>query len=384
VPSPACPDDPGDGRAGADLVASAALELASALVQEPSGRAAARVAQAVGRAVQADRVVVLRWDADRRFLEADAVFDLDGPDADAGRRYGPAGGPDAAGAIGPVGMSLPAAALAWLARQPTVARSVDATGEGLLGLLAQAAKVDVGIVLPAVVAGRLQAVIVAGARRSAGDRARDAVPATPSVGGLAAIAALGLRIDALEQQLEHRADHDAVTGLPTLRRVARLAVGQLAEARRRGDPVGVLLVDLDDFAAVNARVGLAGGDRALALVANRLRAAVRGADTVGRASGDAFVIVMAQAGHLAGLQTVAERIVRHLAEPLAVDGVVLAVGATVGVAQSDGGDLGIDGALARADAAVRRARHDGGHRIGLPDGRVVDPLAQPAPSPRPG
>jgi diguanylate cyclase (GGDEF)-like protein len=381
----------------------AALALASALAVQPGRGVAARVAEVVGHAWHADRSVVLAWDADRQFLRVDAVFDLDQPPSAVGTGHpptgaqtgvdsGPTSGWDRSGlrdAWEPValsaarawlpGLSLPPSAVAWLSRQP-VARTVAADDAGVLGLLAQVACVDRGFVVPAAVDGRLQALVVAGWRGDGpveATRLPGRVLAGGGIGPLAGVAGLGLRVEALKAELRHSSETDAVTGLPSLRTVARSAVAQLAEGRRRATPVGVLVVDLDDFHAVNARVGLAGGDRALALVAERLRAAVRGADTVGRLAGDAFVVVLAQAGQLPELAAVAARVVQRLTGSLAVDGAALGISASVGLSQARPDELAIDGALARADLALRRAQQAGGHRLGLPDGAVVDPLDVP-------
>jgi diguanylate cyclase (GGDEF)-like protein len=133
---------------------------------------------------------------------------------------------------------------------------------------------------------------------------------------------------------------------------------------------------------VNDRLGHTAGDRLLVQAANRLRAVVRGADTVGRVGGDEFAVLLTQVGHLAGAQAVAERIVRNLGEPFALDGVAVTVGASVGVALSGPDDLSLAGPLARADAAMERAKRAGRGRVAIDQGGIVVPgPARPDPGP---
>lgn len=192
--------------------------------------------------------------------------------------------------------------------------------------------------------------------------------------GLAGLAATAISNAALLDRIRHEAEHDPLTGLPNLRLVDRLATVGLADAARRRSPVAVLFVDLDRFKAVNDRFGHACGDRLLVEAACRLRAAVRGADTVGRVGGDEFVVVLTQAGHLTGALSVAGRIVRTFATPFVVDGVEITIGASVGVAMSDAQDTTVASLLARADAAMYQAKQAGRSRIGVHGGEVVDPL----------
>jgi diguanylate cyclase (GGDEF)-like protein/PAS domain S-box-containing protein len=155
-----------------------------------------------------------------------------------------------------------------------------------------------------------------------------------------------------EARLRHRADHDALTGLPNrpllLRRLE--AAARQAEAARR--PGAVLFCDLDGFKQVNDRHGHATGDRVLREVARRLLGEVRAHDTVSRLGGDEFV-VLAEDLDDDGVRRVVHRLRAAVAQPM--DGLRERVTLSVGVAPLGGAASGED-LLSRADADMYRAK----------------------------
>lgn len=100
-----------------------------------------------------------------------------------------------------------------------------------------------------------------------------------------------LRIEA-EEQLKQLAVNDGLTGLPNRHSLLASLEHALARARRTGERVGVLFVDLDDFKPVNDTYGHAVGDELLVQIARNLRNCVRASDTVARMGGDEFVILL--------------------------------------------------------------------------------------------
>ncbi|MEZ0165410.1 putative bifunctional diguanylate cyclase/phosphodiesterase [Kineococcus sp. LSe6-4] len=135
----------------------------------------------------------------------------------------------------------------------------------------------------------------------------------------------------LLEQLQHRAVHDPMTGLPN-RTALRAALGRaLEEVRAGGDgDVAVLVVDLDRFKEVNDTLGHASGDDLLQQVAARLGSAVRDGDVLARVGGDEFAVVLPGSSARAA-RVVAERMRLALAGNLVVAGVAVDVDASIGV-----------------------------------------------------
>jgi diguanylate cyclase (GGDEF)-like protein len=162
----------------------------------------------------------------------------------------------------------------------------------------------------------------------------------PLVTGLALllIAALGARSerDRLEQAMT-----DELTGLPSRRLLKDRLEQAVLNAKRDGPKaeVGLLVLDLDRFKEVNDTLGHSLGDRLLAEVAQRLRATLRENDTIARLGGDEFAVVVSHDDPSGDVQ-VAEKLLRAFAQPVALDGLLLTVGASIGIARfpADGDD----------------------------------------------
>ncbi len=160
-------------------------------------------------------------------------------------------------------------------------------------------------------------------------------------------------------ELERQARTDPLTGLAN-----RAALSEVIEAAGPG-LAALLVCDLDGFKAVNDVHGHLAGDRALLVVAERLRASVRPDDVVVRLGGDEFAIWCPALPAPAVAEEVAERVVAALDRPLAVRGSEVRVGASVGVAWVERplrGDAEVEDVLSRADGALYAAKRDGGRR----------------------
>jgi diguanylate cyclase (GGDEF)-like protein len=171
--------------------------------------------------------------------------------------------------------------------------------------------------------------------------------------------------DELAARLRHQAFHDGLTGLPNRTLYAQRLEEMLAVATP-GRPVAVMLIDLDDFKLVNDAYGHAAGDALLCTIADRLRACVRAGDTVARLGGDEFAILLEPVPG-SDPREIAARIVTAVEAPVAVDGGIARVGASIGIALSQEGCL--DGAVTSPDGL------DGslpaGSRDGSPDGALA-------------
>ncbi len=169
----------------------------------------------------------------------------------------------------------------------------------------------------------------------------------------------------LEEQageLARMALHDPLTGLANRTLMQDRLEHALADRRARRH--AVLLLDLDDFKAVNDTAGHEAGDAVLVAVAQRLETSVRPADTVARLGGDEFVVFMEDVEGRRDVLPVAERLLRRLREPIEWRDEQFTVGGSVGVtftAAADG--RGTDDLLRDADLAMYVAKSGGKNRV---------------------
>lgn len=161
------------------------------------------------------------------------------------------------------------------------------------------------------------------------------------------------------ETLRHQATHDALTGLPNRVLIIDQLKRSLARQRRRkGEQTAVFFVDLDGFKAVNDTLGHAAGDRVLRQVAQRLATAIRAEDTLGRLSGDEFVIVCEAVTEEYPVVGIAERLGDVLREPFEVDDEHFQVTGSVGIALAEGTESpGV--LIEQADAAMYRSKELG-------------------------
>jgi diguanylate cyclase (GGDEF)-like protein len=165
----------------------------------------------------------------------------------------------------------------------------------------------------------------------------------------------------LQEELKHRAFHDALTGLPNRAFFAKEASAAISAAREAGRTAGVLFVDLDDFKVVNDTMGHSVGDELLVAAAARLAASVRKADTAARLGGDEFALLISDAADPDAVDAFAERIVAAFTESFTLKGAEVLAAATVGVATSED-SRDVDQLLRHADLALYAAKAAGKRR----------------------
>lgn len=166
----------------------------------------------------------------------------------------------------------------------------------------------------------------------------------------------------VEEELAHRATHDALTGLANRSMLMGHLERALARLGRRSGSLAVLFCDLDGFKTLNDTFGHRAGDAVLRSVAKRILGAVRAEDVVVRVGGDEFVIVC-EATDPREPGQVAERVRSALEAPLQVSGRDLTVGVSIGVAQASENSGSPEDLVRRADLAMYRAKQLGRNRV---------------------
>ena len=168
------------------------------------------------------------------------------------------------------------------------------------------------------------------------------------------------RLAATERLLRHQATHDPLTGLP-----GRVVLWERLEAAATagGAPaaVAVAFVDLDDFKAVNDAHGHAAGDAVLVETARRLTRALSGLGDgtfASRVSGDEFALLFVGKSAATAVAT-AQRVLAAIREPIPFGGTLVQVGASLGVATTDGGAFNPSALLRAADVAMYDVKHHG-------------------------
>jgi diguanylate cyclase (GGDEF)-like protein len=164
-------------------------------------------------------------------------------------------------------------------------------------------------------------------------------------------------------ELEHRALHDTLTGLPNRDFVLDRAAVMLERAERDQTAVAALLVDLDGFNGVNDTYGHRTGDELLDAVAQRLMATLGPSDTLGRMGGDEFVILAEGPSIAAGADHLAARLLDALSSPFEMSGpnVVVRQSACIGIAIGPGRSA--EDMLRDADTALNEAKSSGKGRF---------------------
>lgn len=178
---------------------------------------------------------------------------------------------------------------------------------------------------------------------------------------------------ALEDRLRHLALHDPLTGLPNRRLLFDRLDVALVRAARTPVPVGVFVLDVDDFKAVNDVLGHDAGDQLLIAIARRLTGCVRASDTVCRLGGDEFCLLVEQMADAGAALKMAARLGRGVARPIQVgDSDVRAsvsIGAVLAIAAPEG-----PGPLVRqADIAMYEAKRLGKGGVRLFDAGTAQP-----------
>jgi diguanylate cyclase (GGDEF)-like protein len=158
-----------------------------------------------------------------------------------------------------------------------------------------------------------------------------------------------------EIHLAHLASHDALTDLPNRVLLFDRLQQALLEAQRAGEPLALMVLDLDSFKPINDSLGHQAGDRVLKRVASQLRVLVRDIDTVARLGGDEFAILLPRTDATGAIQ-VARTVLAHLRQPQVVEGRELIVDGRFGIAQFPDHGATAELLLQKADIAMYVAK----------------------------
>jgi diguanylate cyclase (GGDEF)-like protein/PAS domain S-box-containing protein len=164
----------------------------------------------------------------------------------------------------------------------------------------------------------------------------------------------------LSAEVEYMAHYDALTGLANRFMFEAALERAIAQSVRTGDSCAILLLDLDHFKEVNDTRGHAVGDRLLWLVAERLKAAVRVNEGVFRLGGDEFAILLNDPYEQAQIAALASRLIATVSSPFVIHGMVVQIGASIGMASHGPDACHPDTLMWRADIALYRAKAEGG------------------------
>jgi diguanylate cyclase (GGDEF)-like protein len=155
---------------------------------------------------------------------------------------------------------------------------------------------------------------------------------------------------------EHQALHDSLTGLPNRTLFLDRVSQAIRSARRESRSLAILIVDLDRFKDVNDTLGHHLGDLLLQRVGQRLEGTLRDSDTIARLGGDEFAILLTKVAGTTSTLMATDRIRRSLEDPFLVEGLMLDVEASIGIAQYPVDGLDGDTLIQHADLAMYAAK----------------------------
>ena len=166
-------------------------------------------------------------------------------------------------------------------------------------------------------------------------------------------------------ELDFLANHDALTGLPSLRLCKDRLDQSLAEARRNRQTSAVMFLDLDGFKEINDQHGHEFGDLVLKATADRIRDEIRETDTVARIGGDEFVIILSSLPESNIADRIAESVIKRIAQPVQIRSDEVTISASIGISLYPQDGTTAKELIRSADDAMYKVKHQGKNSFGF-------------------
>jgi diguanylate cyclase (GGDEF)-like protein len=178
-----------------------------------------------------------------------------------------------------------------------------------------------------------------------------------------ALSAAQLTLAASNRELEMKSLVDVLTRLWNRRAIQEIAARALEQAGGHDGRTGFAILDIDHFKKINDTYGHAAGDEVLRVISERLRAAIRKTDAVGRYGGEEFLVVLPGIAESSMIEA-CERIRRAISkQPVPFEGIDITVTCSVGCALAENDDAAVDDVVRSADAALYAAKRAGRDRV---------------------
>jgi len=166
-------------------------------------------------------------------------------------------------------------------------------------------------------------------------------------------------------ELDFLANHDALTGLPSLRLCKDRLDQSLAEARRNRQTSAVMFLDLDGFKEINDQHGHDIGDLVLKMAADRIKTEIRETDTVARIGGDEFVIILSSLPETAIAERIAATVIAQVARPLQIKDIEVEITASIGISLYPEHGTTAEKLIRSADKAMYQVKREGKNSFGF-------------------